>query len=130
MRKLMAATAAAGSLLMVGATAGTAAAADPVEPWNKKIDGAYGSGMIAYADGPQQGVVATGKLTVTDTNPKACYTISVGVFYLRHMAWAKSSQKQCGPGTLDITASLTGLPVWDPEVAICKVGVASRGCKL
>ncbi|MFK0048078.1 hypothetical protein ACIQU4_29115 [Streptomyces sp. NPDC090741] len=136
MRKFTAATAAAGAVLMIGATASTASADDVFDPkpWDASVAGAYGSGTMTtvWKDGIGGTVTATGKLTVTD--PKACYTISVGAAYMGKprgpQVWHKSPQKQCGPGTLDITAVLGPMNYWDgPWVTICKDGDESRACK-
>ncbi|MFC9236873.1 hypothetical protein ACFTZK_10515 [Streptomyces decoyicus] len=135
MRKLMAATAAAGAALMIGATAGTATAAassDP-KPWNQSVAGAHGSGTMTSVWGDEGGAVtAKGKLTVTA--PKGCYTISVGVGFIGKprgpQIWHKSPQKQCGPGTLDITATIGPATYWDgPWVTICKDGDTRDACK-
>ncbi|MGW5341889.1 hypothetical protein [Streptomyces sp. HUAS TT3] len=139
MRKFMAAAAAAGALLMIGATASTASAAsadwipDP-KPWNESVAGAHGSGMMTgvWANG-EGTITAKGKLTVTD--PKACYTIAVGVGLPigkpRHLeVWSKSPQKQCGPGTLEVTAAVGPVAYFDgPWVTICKDGDESRACR-
>lgn len=137
MRKLMAATAAAGAVLMIGATASTAtaaAASDPyTNPWNESVAGAHSSGTMTTVWGDEGGTVtAKGKLTVTD--PKACYTISVGVGLMSKPrdipVWHKSPQKQCGPGTLDITTAIGPIHYWSgPWITICKDGDTSKACK-
>ncbi|MEJ8650371.1 hypothetical protein WKI65_20280 [Streptomyces sp. MS1.AVA.3] len=137
MRKLRAATAAAGAVLMIGATASTATAAassDPyTNPWNESIAGAHSSGTMTTVWGDEGGAVtAKGKLTVTA--PKGCYTISVGVGFIGKprgpQIWHKSPQKQCGPGTLDITATIGPATYWDgPWVTICKDGDTRDACK-
>ncbi|MFI2242651.1 hypothetical protein [Streptomyces chrestomyceticus] len=135
MRKLMAATAAAGAVLMIGATASTATAAssDP-KPWNQSVAGAHGSGTMTTVGNPwgDEGgtVTAKGKLTVTD--PKACYTIAVGIQNLGQPRgrWHKSPQKQCGPGTLNLTATI-GPEYFSsgPWVTICKDDDERWQCK-
>ncbi|MGW4689221.1 hypothetical protein ACWEPM_30605 [Streptomyces sp. NPDC004244] len=133
MRKLMVATAAAGSLLMVGATAGTAAAASEpyVEPWTASVTGASGSGNLTSVSGVDMNtsVKLDGKLTVTDTDPKACYSVTVGFWFSKMKWWYHAPQKQCGPGTVDLTNSFNTMSYFDAFVIICKEGEWKAGCK-
>lgn len=137
MRKLTAvATATAATALTLAIGAGTASADDSVmtKPWNESVSGASGSGTIKTVWGKDGGkVTATGKLKVTAA--KGCYTISVGVAFIGKPRgpeiWHKAPQKQCGPGTIDVTATLPPNQFWDgPWVEICKDGDDSRACKL
>ncbi|KIZ15283.1 hypothetical protein [Streptomyces natalensis] len=134
MRKLMTIGAAsAGAALMLAVGSGTATADTMSKPWSESVSGASGSGTIKTVWGKDGGkVTATGKLKVTAA--KGCYTISVGEGFIGKptgpQVWNKAPQKQCGPGTIDVTATLPPNQFWDgPWVHICKDGDDSRACK-
>ncbi|GAA0489330.1 hypothetical protein ACFQ2B_17420 [Streptomyces stramineus] len=134
MPKLMVtAAAAAGTalLLAAGTTAATAAPGDwTSKSWSKTVSGAHGSGTITRGD-EGNAYAATGTLTVTDTDPKACYTARLGMKVwtlskpggLREVEVGSHSAKQCGPGTIDIKADSWANNVTDgPWVTLCKEG--------
>ncbi|MFI5985333.1 hypothetical protein ACIBEA_31305 [Streptomyces sp. NPDC051555] len=135
MRKLMTiATATTGAALMLAVGAGTASADSVTSaPWNESVAGASGTGTVSTVwTGNAGKVTAKGTLKVTD--PTACYTISVGVGFIGKprgpQIWAKAPQKQCGPGTIDVTATTGPHSFWDgPWVVICKDGDATKACK-
>ncbi|MFI2238004.1 hypothetical protein [Streptomyces chrestomyceticus] len=116
MRKILAAAAAAGTLLMAGA--GSASAAGAEEPWSKpwsgSVTGASAKGVFTdeHEGGPDQDKEyrLTGTLTVTDKNPDNCYYVQAGAEGIGKPKpprwWGTPSARQCGPGTIKVTSSV------------------------
>lgn len=123
--KALTSAATASTLLLAGA--GTAMAETQAFEWtaNSKYSSASASGDITeIQEGPwSRRTDATGKLTVTDPNPKACYSFRISGTLMGGKpggtTWGKRSAKQCGPGTITTTSSMYGV-VWDLRVDICK----------
>ncbi|MET3984764.1 hypothetical protein [Streptomyces sp. PvR034] len=143
MRKLMTlATATTGAALMLAVGAGTASADSVMTspwdtvitaPWDESVTGASSTGTISTAWVDNAGTV-TAKGTLKVTDPTACYTVSVGVGFMGKprgsQIWVKAPQKQCGPGTIDVSATMGPFTFWDgPWVRICKDGDTTKACK-
>ncbi|MFD7031693.1 hypothetical protein ACFWAR_27080 [Streptomyces sp. NPDC059917] len=135
MRKLTTlATATTGAALVLAVGAGTASADSVISaPWDTSVTGASSTGTVSTAWVNNAGTV-TAKGTLKVTDPKACYTVSVGVGFIGKprgpQIWVKAPQKQCGPGTIDVSATMGPYTFWDgPWVRICKDGDTTTACK-
>lgn len=132
MRKIIAVAAAAGAYLMIGA--GTAMAEIPTADWTaySKYASVSASGVYEDYKHPDYDTFmrrASGKLIVTDRDPKACYFFQVSMrpIYAKPPRWVQGSQsaKQCGPGTLTTSSTVGSVGAWDFSVRICKNGECS-----